>query len=60
MSQNGEEPLESKMIETQRFWADVDLDEQEYLDLLATFGEGYFDFTTLRDDQSGETGLSRA
>lgn len=30
-----------------RTWADVDSDEQEYLDLLASFGEGFVDLTRL-------------
>ena len=30
---------------TARTWADVDLDEQEYLDRLASFGEGFHDFS---------------
>lgn len=35
---------------TLRLWADVDLDEQEYLDRLATFGEGFYDFTRFHEN----------
>lgn len=40
-----------------REWVDVDVDEQEYLDRLSNFGEGYFDFSTFDEafGQSGET-----
>jgi hypothetical protein len=38
---------------TARTWADVDLDEQEYLDRLASFGEGFYDLSRF---QSGENG----
>lgn len=31
----------------QRNWAEVDTDEQEYLDLLAQFGEGFVDLTRM-------------
>lgn len=34
---------------TIRLWADVDLDEQEYLDRLATFGEGFHDLSRFQD-----------
>lgn len=30
-----------------RSWADVDSDEQEYLDLLSSFGEGFVDLTRM-------------
>lgn len=43
----------------QRNWADVDLDEQEYLDLLMQFGEGFVDLTrmtiNLVVEKTGET-----
>ena len=44
MSENSMDLLGTakEMVEgTIRMWADVDLDEQEYLDRLATFGEGF-------------------
>jgi len=37
---------------TARTWADVDLDEQEYLDRLANFGEGFY---ALRFQENGKT-----
>ena len=39
-----------------RMWVDVDIDEQEYLERLSSFGEGYFDFSTFDEafKQSGE------
>lgn len=43
---------------TTRTWADVDLDEQEYLDRLASFGEGFHDFLTIQE--SGEVEGGRA
>jgi len=33
------------VVNTTRTWADVDLDEQEYLDRLASFGEGFYDLS---------------
>ena len=42
-----------------RIWADVDLDEQEYLDRLASFGEGYYHFL-VNQEESGETGQVQA
>ena len=43
----------------QRNWAEVDTDEQEYLDLLAQFGEGFVDLTRMVVNQivekNGET-----
>ena len=45
---------------TLRLWADVDLDEQEYLDRLATFGEGFHDFSRFQDMESGKTDLAGA
>jgi hypothetical protein len=41
---------------TKRLWMDVDIDEQDYLDRIAQFGEGYFDFSTFHDNlgESGE------
>jgi len=44
---------------TLRTWADVDLDEQEYLDRLASFGEGYYHFL-VNQEESGETGQVQA
>lgn len=40
---------------TLRIWADVDLDEQEYLDRLASFGEGFYDFSMFQEaEQNGK------
>lgn len=43
----------------QRTWADIDIDEQEYLDLLAQYGEGFVDLTRMVVNQlvekTGET-----
>jgi len=33
------------VVNITRTWADVDLDEQEYLDRLASFGEGFYDLS---------------
>ena len=64
MSQNEQDPEEAKKVQevtvTGRFWFDVDVDEQEYLDRLARFGEGYFDFTIFSEAESGETGFIQA
>lgn len=42
-----------------RNWEDIDADEQEYLDLLAQFGEGFVDLTRMIVNQvvekTGET-----
>jgi len=35
---------------TSRTWADVDLDEQEYLDRLASFGEGFHHFLQFQEN----------
>ena len=35
---------------TSRTWADVDLDEQEYLDRLASFGEGFYDLSRFQEN----------
>lgn len=35
---------------TSRTWADVDLDEQEYLDRLASFGEGFYDLSRFHEN----------
>ena len=45
-----------------RDWMEVDTDEQEYLERLSNFGEGYYDFSTFTEifGQSGETGLAGA
>ena len=50
---------EQKMV---REWIDVDADEQEFLERLANFGEGYYDFSTFTEilGESGETGLAGA
>lgn len=40
-----------------RDWTEVDTDEQEYLDRLWSFGEGYFDMTNFDEHfKSGEAG----
>ncbi len=40
-----------------KFWSDVDADEQEYLDRLSNFGEGYYDPSTFLDEdvESGKS-----
>jgi hypothetical protein len=38
----------------------VDLDEQEYLDRLATFGEGFHDFLQIQDMENGKTDVAGA
>jgi len=43
---------------TTRTWADVDLDEQEYLDRLASFGEGFYDLS--RFQENGKTDVAGA
>lgn len=55
MSENSMDLLgvTKELMETVRTWADVDLDEQEYLDRLASFGEGFHSFLTPKE-QSGE------
>jgi hypothetical protein len=47
MSENSLDLLGTKGVVdgTLRSWADVDSDEQEYLDRLATFGEGFQDLS---------------
>lgn len=59
MTQNGRDPeIVEEVTVTGRMWADVDLDEQEYLDRLASFGEGYFDLSTfLGLNESGDLEL---
>jgi hypothetical protein len=64
MSQDAQDPEEAKKVQevtvTGRFWFDVDVDEQEYLDRLARFGEGYFDFAVFSETGSGEAGFIQA
>jgi hypothetical protein len=58
MPQNEQDPMNE---EAERFWADIDLDEQEYLERLASFGEGYFDFAAFMGlEEGGETGFTKA
>lgn len=59
MSENSMDLLGSakEMVEdTLRIWADVDLDEQDYLDRLASFGEGFYDLSRFHEvvNKSGE------
>ena len=42
-----------QMLDNVRTWADVDSDEQEYLDRLASFGEGFHAFLSGKEE-SGE------
>lgn len=58
MTQNVQDPEDEAVTVTGRFWAEVDLDEQDYLDRLASFGEGYYDFSTLSGEGSGEMSLA--
>lgn len=37
------------VVNSLRTWADVDLDEQEYLDRLASFGEGFYDLSRFQE-----------
>lgn len=42
-------------------WSEVDTDEQEYLDRLWSFGEGYFDMSNFDEHfGNGETGVAGA
>ena len=45
-------PENGEVTVIERFWAVLDLDEQEYLDRLASFGEGYFDLSMFLGDES--------
>ena len=38
------------VVNSLRTWADVDLDEQEYLDRLASFGEGFHHFLQFQEN----------
>lgn len=64
MSQDAQDTKEAEKVQeltvTGRFWFDVDVDEQEYLDRLASFGEGYFDLTIFSETGSGEAGFVQA
>jgi hypothetical protein len=55
MSENSMDLLgvAKEIVDTVRTWADVDLDEQEYLDRLASFGEGFHSFLA-HPEESGE------
>ena len=55
MSENSMDLLgvANEIVDTVRTWADVDLDEQEYLDRLASFGEGFHSFLA-HPEESGE------
>lgn len=39
-----EQEISAEMVELTRQWSDIDSDEQEFLDLLQTFGEGFIDW----------------
>lgn len=51
----------AEAVEMVKTMLDADVEEQEFLDRLWSFGEGYFDFTTFEEafGQSGETGLDK-
>ena len=53
-------PKNGEVTVIERFWAVLDLDEQEYLDRLASFGEGYFDLSMFLGDESGEMNVVQA
>lgn len=38
-----EQQISHEMMEQTRQWSDIDSDEQEFLDYLQTFGDGFFD-----------------
>ena len=52
MSENSMDLLgtSKELGNTLRTWADVDLDEQEYLDRLASFGEGFHHFLQIQEN----------
>lgn len=61
MSENSMDLLgttKGMVANTTRTWADVDLDEQEYLDRLASFGEGFCDLS--RFLENGKTDAAGA
>lgn len=53
-------PENGEVTVIEKFWAVLDLDEQEYLDRLASFGEGYFDLSMFLGDESGEIHVVQA
>lgn len=58
MSENSMDLLgvsQEMVTHTTRNWADVDLDEQEYLDRLASFGEGFYDLSRFHENGKTET-----
>ena len=58
MSENSLDLLGSTkglVANTSRTWADVDLDEQEYLDRLASFGEGFYDLSRFLESGKNDT-----
>lgn len=52
--------LKELVANTPRIWAEVDLDEQEYLDRLASFCEGYYDLSRFQVDENGKTDAAGA
>lgn len=61
MPENQQDPIAEaigKIEDAIRDWSEVDTDEQEYLDRLWSFGEGYFDMSNFEEHfGNGETGV---
>jgi hypothetical protein len=61
MTRNGQETEIVEETASGRNWLEVDIDEQDYLDRVASFGEGYFDLSTFfGSEESGEIGFMQA
>lgn len=61
MTRNGQETELAEEVVSGRNWAEVDTDEQDYLDRVASFGEGYCDLTAFfGTEESGEIGFMQA
>lgn len=55
--QTPQTPESSLVNKDQRNWNDIDVEEQEYLERLSNFGEGYYDASSyfdIFDDESGK------
>lgn len=61
MPENELDPIAEAIGKVIRDWSEVDVDEQEYLDRLWSFGEGYFDMSNFDEHfGNGETGVAGA
>jgi hypothetical protein len=49
--ENRKNELKEQATSAARTWSEVDTDEQEYLDRVSDFGEGYFDFSILEKNE---------